>query len=99
MSLNFFLKIGILSSLEDLIDDDSIVTFELSLLASNIKRKVCGVLDSFISFLKKYEKKKTHNLSLMLDPRFKSLRLVSYGIGQKHPLLKCMISDPCFLCF
>jgi hypothetical protein len=58
MSLKLFLKIGILSSLEDLIDDDSIVTFELSLLASNIKRKVCGVLDSFISFFKKYGKKK-----------------------------------------
>jgi len=58
MSLKLFKKIGISSSLEDLIDDDSIVTFELSLLASNIKRKVCGVLDSFISFLKKYEKKK-----------------------------------------
>jgi hypothetical protein len=85
--------------LEDLIDDDSIVIFELSLLASNIRRKICGVLDSFLSFFKKYEKNKTHNLSLMLDPIFKSLRLVSYGIGQKHPLLKCMINDPFFLCF
>jgi hypothetical protein len=59
MSLKLFFKNGISSSLEDLIDDDSIVTFELSLLASNIKRKVCGVLDSFISFFKKYEKKNT----------------------------------------
>jgi hypothetical protein len=42
--------------LEDLIDDDSIVTIELSLLASNIRTKVCGVLDGFLSFLKKYEK-------------------------------------------
>lgn len=57
MSLKLFKKIGISSSLEDLIDDDSIMTFELSLLASNIRRKVCGVLDSFISFLKKYLKK------------------------------------------
>jgi hypothetical protein len=32
------------------IDDDSEITFEFSLLASKIKREVCGVLDSFISF-------------------------------------------------
>jgi hypothetical protein len=99
MILKLKKEFGVSSSLEDLIDDGSIVTFELSLLASNIRRKICGVLDDFLSFLKKCEKKKTHNLSLMLDPRFKSLRLVSYVIGQKHPLLKCMINDPCFLCF
>jgi hypothetical protein len=93
------LKLGVSSSLEDLIDDDYIRTFELSLLTFNIRRKVCGVFDGFLSFLKKYEKNKTHNLSLMLDPRFKSLSLVSYVIGQKHPLLKCMINNPCFLCF
>jgi hypothetical protein len=34
-----------------------------------MKVEVCGVLDSFLSFLRKYEEKKTHNmLSLMLDP-------------------------------
>jgi hypothetical protein len=31
-----------------LIDDDFGIVFELSLFASNIKREVCGVLDSFI---------------------------------------------------
>ncbi len=40
------------------------------------------VLNSFISFLKKYEEKKTHNmLSLMLDPRFENLHLVSFFIS------------------
>jgi hypothetical protein len=35
-------------------------------------------LDSFISFLKKYEEKKSHSmLSLMLDPRFLTFLLVS----------------------
>jgi hypothetical protein len=44
-----------------------------------------GVLNGFLSFLKKHEKNKTHNmLSLMLNPRFKCLRLVSFVIGQKH---------------
>ncbi len=35
------------------------------------------MLESFFSFLKIFEKKKTHNMfSLMLDPRFKSLCFV-----------------------
>jgi hypothetical protein len=53
------------------------------LLAYNIKREAYGILDGFLSFSKKYEGNKTHNmLSLMLVP--KSLRLVSSFIGQKQ---------------
>jgi hypothetical protein len=37
-------------ALVSLIDDDSKIAFELSLYASNIRREVCGVLDSFFSF-------------------------------------------------
>jgi hypothetical protein len=49
-------------------------------LTFDIKR-VCGVLD-FIFLLKKYEEKKVCNmLSLMLDPRFKNLHLMSSFIG------------------
>ncbi len=37
-----------------------------------------GVIDFFISFLTKFDGKKTHNMqALMLDPRFKSLIFVS----------------------
>jgi hypothetical protein len=46
--------------LQDLVNDNSIVALELSLLASNIRKEVCGVLDGFLSFFKKYEKNKTH---------------------------------------
>jgi hypothetical protein len=50
-------------------------------LASNIRKEVCEVLNSFLSFLKKFDKR-THNmLVLMLDTRLKSLRLVSSFIG------------------
>jgi hypothetical protein len=87
--MNFKLKeeSRISFNLQDLIDDDSIVAQKLSLLASNIRKEVCGVLDSFLSFFKKYKGNKTHNmLSLMLDPRFKSLRLVSSLIGQKQAI-------------
>jgi hypothetical protein len=35
------------------------VIYELSCLASNIKKKVVGVLDSFLSLLKKYEERES----------------------------------------
>jgi hypothetical protein len=78
MCLKFREEITNLFALVSLIDDDSRIAFELFLFASNIKREACGVLDSFLSFLKKFEKIKTHNkLSFMLNPRIKNLHLVS----------------------
>jgi len=40
-----------------LIDDDYGTIFELSFFASNIRRKKCDVLDSFLSFQKTIEEK------------------------------------------
>jgi hypothetical protein len=37
-------------SLKTLIDGDSIIANALALMASNIRREVCDVLDSFLSF-------------------------------------------------
>jgi hypothetical protein len=63
-------------------EEDFGVTLELICLVSKIRKEVCRVLDIFLSFLKKFDEKKTHNmLALMLDPRFKSLHLVSSFIG------------------
>jgi hypothetical protein len=43
-----------------------------------MNKEVIGVIDSFISFWTKYDGKKPHNMqALMLDPRFKSLILIS----------------------
>jgi hypothetical protein len=43
------------------------------------------VLDSFLSFLKKYEKRKAHNMAfLMLNLRFKTFHLVSSLIGHEQ---------------
>jgi hypothetical protein len=68
----------IILSFESLMENDSIISNELSLLAFNIRRVVISVLDSFLSFLKKYENMKAHNMiSLMLNPKFKSLCIVS----------------------
>jgi hypothetical protein len=73
----------VLPSFESLMDDDSIVSDELSLLISNIRREVINVLDSILSFLKVYAKRKTHKISLMLDPRYKNFRIVSSFVGRE----------------
>jgi hypothetical protein len=57
MNLKLKEEYGISLNLQDLIDDDSIVAQELSLLAFDIRREVCGILDGFLSFFKKYEGK------------------------------------------
>ncbi len=63
----------------NLITNDSNIVFELSLFTTNIKKEVCGVLESFFYFLSKYEKRKYHNMiCLMLDPIFKSLHLIFF---------------------
>ncbi len=65
--------------------DGSIISNGLSLLASNIKREAINVLDSFLSFLNKYENRKAYNMiSLMLDPRFKNLRIISSIVGREQ---------------
>jgi hypothetical protein len=66
-------------SFQTLVEEDSSMALELICLTSNIRKKVFMVLNSFLSFLKKYEKIIIHNmLSLMLDPRFENLHLVFF---------------------
>jgi len=57
--VNFKLKekVRIASTLYQLANDDFDVVIKLPLLAFNIKKEVCGVLDSFLSFLRRHEKK------------------------------------------
>jgi hypothetical protein len=63
-------------------EEDYGVALELICLVFNIRKEVCGVLDSFLSFLKEIDERRTHNiLALMLDPRFKSLCLMCFFIG------------------
>jgi hypothetical protein len=85
MTLKLRGKNQVLPSFESLMDDDSIISDELSLLASNIRMEVINVLDSFLSFLKVYDKKKTHNMiSLILDPKYKGLRIISSFVGREQ---------------
>jgi hypothetical protein len=66
-------------------EKDGNVVYELSCLASNIKKEIIQVLDSFLSFLKKYEERKAYNMpSLMLDLRFKTFCLMSSLIGHEQ---------------
>ncbi len=53
-------------------EEDFVVALELICLASNIRIFFCGVLDIFLSFLKKFDESKTHNMltPILLDPRF-----------------------------
>ncbi len=64
-------------------EEDFGVALELICLVSNIRKEVCGVLNIFLSFLKKFDERKTHNMLtiILLDPRFKSFHLVSSFIG------------------
>jgi hypothetical protein len=51
-------------------EEGVVVAVESDLLASNIKGKVCNLLDAFLSFLKKFDERKVHDmLALMLDLR------------------------------
>jgi hypothetical protein len=75
----------IILSFESLMEDNSIISDGLFLLAFNIKREIINVLDSFLSFLKKYENMKAHNMiSLMLNPRFKSHRIILSFVGREQ---------------
>jgi hypothetical protein len=85
MSLKLKEENQVVLSFENLMDDNSIVSDELSLLASNIKSEVINVLDFFLSFLKVYHKRKVHNIIFfMLDPRYKNLHIVSSFVGKEQ---------------
>jgi hypothetical protein len=91
----------VLLSLQNLMEEEFTVVDELIFFASNIKKEVCVVLESFLSFLRKFEEKKTHNMSsLMLDLRFKSLYFGFHLLGGNKVLLllKYMIANPYIPC-
>jgi len=57
MSLKFRDEIDSTTFDNLIMEEDGNVVYELSCLASNLKNEVVQVLVSFLSFLKKYEKK------------------------------------------
>ncbi len=98
MSLKLREENQVLPLVESLMDDDSVINDELFLLASNIKREVINVLDFFLSFLKVYDNKKTHNMiSLMLDLRYKNLCIISSSVGKEQGVVLVEEYDRKFL--
>jgi hypothetical protein len=76
MSLKFQQDIINHVILDSTLDDEigGYLDVELIKLPKNIKRQVISVLDPFLSFLRRFEPKKVHNmLCLMLDPWYKNL--------------------------
>jgi hypothetical protein len=87
-------KLEIPLALDNMMHDHVGIAFELTLLTFNIKWEVCSVLHSFLSFSRRYEETKTHNIiSLMLDPTFKGLHVVSSIICHEQVglLLRIMV--------
>jgi hypothetical protein len=68
--------------LVNFINDDSGIAFEFYLFVSNMRKEVCGVLDSCF-FYKKIEERKYHNMFFMLDLRFKILCFLFSFVGRK----------------
>ncbi len=99
MTLKLKEEYGIALGMNNLMEDFGVV-LELSMFTYNIKNEVHGVLDFFLSILKKYEQKQFHNmLSLMLDPRFKPNWFFLLLVKNKvFPLRKIMINNLCFQC-
>jgi len=62
--------------------DEDFVALELSLLASNIKKEVCGMLDYLIlSFLEDIEKEKLKHA--FIDIRF-TIKKFSFGVCEQN---------------
>jgi hypothetical protein len=59
----------LLLSFESLMEDEFGLANELALLAFNIRMEVCGVLNSFFSFLMTYKEKRNKNFLGFLDAR------------------------------
>jgi hypothetical protein len=53
-------------SFQTLVEEDFGVALELICLASNIRKEVCGILDIYLSFLKKFDERKTYNMLVLI---------------------------------
>jgi len=99
---HFFMLSPHLHLLNALIDgDESSFNIELETFVKNIKKKVIVIIDYFLSFLIKYDERKTHNmLTLMWDLKFEILKLIYSLISHGHwvVIIKNIIKNPCFLC-
>jgi hypothetical protein len=101
MTLNFFKESRTSPSMNNLMDDDLLLHSKCHSLYLTSK-KYLGVLDGFVSFLRKFEENKIYNmLSLMLDPNLKVSNWFHMLLIEKKgfPLQKNMINNFFFNAF
>jgi len=73
--------LDVLPSLQNVMEEESIIVDELTSLAFNIEKGICGV--KVFPFF--FERNKAHKMIfLMLDPMFKSFSLMSSFVGKKQ---------------
>ncbi len=58
MSFKLKEEVGIALAIDQLMDDDFAIALEIFLLDFNVKKKLGGMLNFFLSFLKIYEEEK-----------------------------------------
>ncbi len=88
MSLKLKGKMNHIFLSDALIDDDDFgLIIQLNFFAKNIKKEVIGVIILSYIFWQDTKKEELHyRLALMLDPKFKKLRLIFSFIGHEHGL-------------
>jgi hypothetical protein len=59
-------KHGMAPSITNLVEDDMAMASKLFMHVVNIRKQICDVLDGFLSFVMKYEEKKTHNMLFLM---------------------------------
>jgi len=63
-------------------DVSNVINVKLIIFQNNMHAKVVKVIKPFLQFLQAYDSHQVHNmLALMLDPRFKSLKVVENYVG------------------
>jgi hypothetical protein len=69
-------------------EDDSNVNIDLKSLAMNLKMEICGRHSLYIPSLTKHDEKRASNmLSMMSNPRYKSLRLIFFFIDCEQDMI------------
>jgi hypothetical protein len=82
-------KVGHVTNVFDALDAFDV---KLIIFQNNMRIEVLKVIKPFLQFLQAYDSHQVHNtLTVMLDPRFKSLRVVENYVG--HGACICLVAE------
>ncbi len=89
MTLTLEAKVGHVTNVFDALDAFDV---KLIIFQNNMRIEVLKVIKPFLQFLQAYDSHQVHNtLTVMLDPRFKSLRVVENYVG--HGACICLVAE------